>query len=155
MVPAVCGYVDIPGGIIKPTAPLEGMPGSWADGPPGFCLRERMNEMKAQRLDLKVFPAWVEKYSDGLTQFHEFASERDLHPAQLSVAWLRKSAGVTSPVVGVSSAKQLAASIAAFDFDLTDAEYEQVTGMFDTAVKEETGGNFPNLRSTMTLVAKG
>ena len=102
----------------------------------------------------KRIPAWVEKYAKGLHQFHQFAAERGLHPAQLSVAWLRKSAGVSSPVVGVSSARQLDASIAAFDFDLTDSEYDQVTGMFDTAVKEETGGNFPNLRRMTTLVAK-
>ena len=61
MVPAVCGYIDIPGGIMKPTNPLEGMAGPWADGPPGFSLREKMNEMKPHRLDLKAFPAWVEK----------------------------------------------------------------------------------------------
>jgi anaerobic selenocysteine-containing dehydrogenase len=61
MVPAVCGYIDIPGGIMKPTAPLEGMAGPWADGPPGFCLREKMNQMKGHRLDLNAFPAWVEK----------------------------------------------------------------------------------------------
>ena len=102
----------------------------------------------------KRVPVWVEKYADGLNQFHAFAAEWNLHPAQLSVAWLRKSVGVTSPVIGVSSARQLTASLAAFDFDLTDAEYEQVTNMFDTAVKEETGGNFPNLRRMTTLVAK-
>ncbi|HUT72701.1 MAG TPA: molybdopterin-dependent oxidoreductase [Desulfatiglandales bacterium] len=61
MVPAICGYIDIPGGIIQPTAPLEGMPGPWADGPPKFCLREKMNQMMEHRLDLKAFPAWVEK----------------------------------------------------------------------------------------------
>ena len=61
MVPAICGYIDIPGGIILPTEPLEGMPGPWADGPPGFCLREKMNQMMEHRLDLKAFPAWVEK----------------------------------------------------------------------------------------------
>ncbi|MEJ2066487.1 MAG: molybdopterin oxidoreductase, partial [Deltaproteobacteria bacterium] len=37
LVPAVCGYIDIPGGIFKPTEPLEGMPAQWADGPPAFC----------------------------------------------------------------------------------------------------------------------
>jgi anaerobic selenocysteine-containing dehydrogenase len=61
MVPAICGYMDIPGGIIKATEPLEGMPGPWADGPPGFGLREKMSQMKDYRLDLKIFPAWVEK----------------------------------------------------------------------------------------------
>ncbi|MEE9418939.1 MAG: molybdopterin-dependent oxidoreductase [Desulfatiglandaceae bacterium] len=64
MVPAVCGYIDIPGGVMKPTNPLEGMAGPWADGPPGFSLREKMNEMKPHRLDLKAFPAWVEKLHD-------------------------------------------------------------------------------------------
>jgi len=97
-------------------------------------------------------PAWVDKFSDGLQQYHQFASDHGLHPAQLSVAWLRKSQGVTSPIVGVSSERQLGASIDAFNFDLSDEQYEQVTAMFDTAVKEETGGNFPNLRRMNTLV---
>ncbi len=61
MVPAICGYIDIPGGIDKPTNPLEGMPGPWADGPPEFSLREKMNQMKEHRLDLDDFPAWAEK----------------------------------------------------------------------------------------------
>jgi anaerobic selenocysteine-containing dehydrogenase len=69
MVPAVCGYIDIPGGIIKPTAPLEGMTGPWAEGPPGFCLREKMNQMKDHRLDLKAFPAWVEKLHEVQTNY--------------------------------------------------------------------------------------
>jgi anaerobic selenocysteine-containing dehydrogenase len=53
--------LDIPGGISKPTYPLVEMAGPWAEGPPKFCLREKMNEMKDQRLDLKIFPAWAEK----------------------------------------------------------------------------------------------
>ena len=61
MVPAVCGYIDIPGGIIKPTNPLEGTAGPWADGIPGFSLREKMNDMKSHRLDIKDFPVWAEK----------------------------------------------------------------------------------------------
>lgn len=97
-------------------------------------------------------PAWVEKYGEGLTQFMQFAADRNLHPAQLAVSWVRKSPGITSPIVGVSSLNQLQASIDAFAYDLSDGEYEEVTGMFDTAVKEETGGNYPNLRRMTTLV---
>ncbi|MGB8983113.1 MAG: aldo/keto reductase [Anaerolineales bacterium] len=115
---------------------------------PGESIPEDSRGVSDERI-----PAWVAKYAEALRQFHQFAVERGLHPAQLSLAWLRQSAGVTAPVVGVSAAGQLAASIAAFDFDLTDAEYEQVTGMFDTSVKEETGGNFPNLRRMLTLVS--
>jgi anaerobic selenocysteine-containing dehydrogenase len=61
MVPAICGYIDVPGGIKKPTDPLEGMQGPWADGPPGFCMRDKMLEMREHRLDLDAFPAWAEK----------------------------------------------------------------------------------------------
>ena len=68
MVPAICGYIDIPGGVIKPTNPLEGA-GSWASGPPRFCMRQKMNEMKPHRLDLKAFPAWVEKVHEVQTNY--------------------------------------------------------------------------------------
>ena len=68
MVPAICGYIDIPGGITKPTTPLEGM-APWYDGPPEFCLREKMNQMRDKRLDLKVFPAWVEKFHEVQTNY--------------------------------------------------------------------------------------
>lgn len=61
MIPAICGYMDIPGGITKPTEPLPGM-APWFDGPPGFCMRQKLDEMKDHRLDLKAFPAWVEKF---------------------------------------------------------------------------------------------
>ena len=96
---------------------------------------------------------WLEKYGDGFKQFEQFAAERDLHPAQLAVAWLRHSPGVTSPIVGVSSLRQLQPSIDAFAVELPDAEYAEVTGMFDTAVKEESGGNFSHLRRALDLVA--
>jgi anaerobic selenocysteine-containing dehydrogenase len=68
MVPAICGYIDIPGGITKPTYPLEGIEG-WDVGPLGFSMREKMNEMKAHRLDLKVFPAWAEKIHEVQTNY--------------------------------------------------------------------------------------
>ena len=101
----------------------------------------------------KRVPEWVDKFSDGLKQYHQFAADHNLHPAQLRT-WVRKSQGVTSPVIGVSSERQLSASIDAFNFELTDEQYEQITAMFDTSVKEETGGNYPNLRRMTTLVAR-
>ena len=60
MVPAVCGYIDVPGGIQKPTNPLEGMGGVWADGPPVFSGRETLLGLREQRLDRDEFPAWAE-----------------------------------------------------------------------------------------------
>lgn len=97
-------------------------------------------------------PRWLEKYGDGIQRFLEFAADRKLHPAQLVVAWLRHSPAVTNPIIGVSSERQLHASLAAFDVNLSDAEYAEVTGMFDTAVKEEAGGAFAGLRRDFSLV---
>jgi anaerobic selenocysteine-containing dehydrogenase len=68
MIPAVCGYIDIPGGVQKPTFPLEGMP-IWADGPPGFCMREKQVEINDKRLDLEAFPAWAEKFFEVQTNY--------------------------------------------------------------------------------------
>ncbi len=98
---------------------------------------------------------WLEKYGEGFKQFLQFAADRKLHPAQLVVAWLRHSPAVTNPIIGVSSARQLTASLAAFEVNLTDAEYEEVTAMFDTAVKEEAGGAFVGLRRDLSLVKNG
>ncbi|MFH1491527.1 MAG: molybdopterin-dependent oxidoreductase [Pseudomonadota bacterium] len=68
MLPAVCGYIDIPGGIKKATYPLEGA-GTWPSGPPKFSMRQKMNEMKPHRLDLKAFPAWAEKNHEVQTNY--------------------------------------------------------------------------------------
>lgn len=96
---------------------------------------------------------WLDRYSDAITGFYKFAADRNLHPAQLAVAWVRHSPGVAAPIVGVSSERQLQASIDAFDVVLSADEYAELTGLFDTAVKEETGGNYPNLRQAINLVA--
>ena len=97
-------------------------------------------------------PRWLEKYGDGITRFLQFAADHNLHPAQLVVAWLCHSPAVTTPIIGVSSERQLQASLNAFDVQLSDADYAEVTAMFDTAVKEEAGGAFAGLRRDFTLV---
>ncbi len=89
---------------------------------------------------------WLAQYGEGVERFIGFAAERGIHPAQLAIAWVRYSPAITSPVVGVSSLSQLQTSVDAFDFDLTAADYEKVTYMFDTAVKEEGLQRFPGLR---------
>lgn len=98
-------------------------------------------------------PRWLEKYGEGITHFNQFAADHKLHPAQLAVAWLRYSPAVTTPIIGVSSARQLEASFPGFEANLSDAEYVEVTAMFDTAVKEEAGGAFVGLRRDLNLVA--
>lgn len=100
-------------------------------------------------------PRWLEKYGDGIGRFLQFAADHNWHPAQLAVAWLTHSPAVTNPIIGVSSERQLHASLAAFDVKLSDADYAEVTAMFDTAVKEEAGGAFVGLRRDFSLVQRG
>ncbi|MGI9321786.1 MAG: aldo/keto reductase [Thiogranum sp.] len=101
----------------------------------------------------KRIAAWLEKFGAGICQFNQFAADRDLHPAQLAVAWVRHSPGVAAPIVGVSSERQLQASTGAFEVALSAADYAKITEMFDTAVREESGGNFVPLRRALNLVA--
>lgn len=103
---------------------------------------------------------WLSQYGASVDRFNRFAAERGVHPAQLAIAWVRHSPAVTSPIVGVSSLDQLETAIGAFDFDLTAEEYDEVTLMFDTQVREEglqrfpgLKYNFPHLRRTLNLVA--
>ena len=73
----------------------------------------------------------------------QFAADHGLHPAQLAIAWVGHSPATTCPIVGVSSAAQLEPTLATFDFDLTDEQYREVTGFFDTEVKEEGAASSP------------
>ncbi len=124
---------------------VDGLPGGQI--PPGCPTARRFRGYTDKRVS-----DWMERFGDSLAGFLRFAEERNLHPAQLSVAWVRKSAGVSCPISGVSSLGQLQASIDAMSVDLSDEEYAELTGLFDTAVKEESGGNFAGLRRATDLV---
>ena len=163
--PLVCN--QIPYNLIERGAEVEVLPQAVADGVAITVYRALFMGVLAGKYgdggnipeDSRGFtdkrvPIWLEKYGDGLTRFNQFAADRDLHPAQLAVAWVNHSPGVTSPLVGVSSLRQLQASMGAFDVELSDDEYAELTGLFDTAVKEESGGSYAGLRRSHDLVAE-
>ena len=89
---------------------------------------------------------WLSQYGESVDRFIHFAEERGISPVQLATAWVRHSPAVTSPIVGVSSLSQLQASIDAFSYDLSDADYAAVTAIFNTEVKEEGLQRFPGLK---------
>lgn len=97
-------------------------------------------------------PAWLDKYGPAIARFEQIAAGRGLHPAQLALAWLRHSPAVTAAIAGVSAADQLPPQLAAFDVLLTDAEHQELSDLFDSAVKEEAGGAFPGLRRELALL---
>ena len=102
---------------------------------------------------------WLSQYGESIDRFSRYAAELGIHPAQLAIAWVRYSPAVTSPIVGVSALHHLQTAIDAFNFDLTAEQYEEVTLMFDTTVKEESlqlfpgrRYNFPRLRRNLSLL---
>lgn len=102
---------------------------------------------------------WLSQYGESIDRFNQFAADMDVHPAQLALAWVRYSPGVTAPIVGVSALQHLETALGAFEFDLTPRQYDEVTHMFNTAVKEESYQlfpgrrfNFPRLRRNLHLL---
>jgi aryl-alcohol dehydrogenase-like predicted oxidoreductase len=102
---------------------------------------------------------WLAQFGDRVEKFNQMAAERNLHPAQLAIAWVRSSPAVTAPIVGVSSLSQLETSLGAFEIDLTAGEVEELNRLFDTEIYEEgiqlfpgLKYNFPRLRRNLTLL---
>jgi aryl-alcohol dehydrogenase-like predicted oxidoreductase len=95
---------------------------------------------------------WLERYGTGVAQLLAMAAELGVEPGHLATAWVYGQAGVMSPIVGVSSLKQLLAALVGFSLILTTEQRERVTAFFDTAVKEEAGGRFPELRRAIDLI---
>lgn len=95
---------------------------------------------------------WLNRYAEGITNFLKFAQDLQVSPVELAISWLRYSPAVTCPIVGVSSLSQLDACLRAFDFELSEEHYKKLTNMFDTEVKEESGGDYKELRRELGLL---
>ncbi len=110
---------------------------------------------EGSRADTKEMAIWLERYGESIERLLKFAKDKGVSPAQVAISWIRKSPAVTCPIVGVSSLEQFKISIKAFDFDLSNEEYTEVTKMFDTEVKEEAGGAYKDLRRNLFLLTGG
>lgn len=98
---------------------------------------------------------WFETFGTSILKFTELADQHNMHPAQLAVAWVRHSPAVTAPIVGVSSGTQLQSSIDAFDVELSEDDYTELTDLFDAAPREYSWGNYASLRRSLKLVSDG
>ncbi|MCZ7571528.1 MAG: aldo/keto reductase [Ardenticatenaceae bacterium] len=96
--------------------------------------------------------AWLDRYGEGIERLRQIAERLGVPLAHLAIAWVRHNPAVTAPVIGVSSVEQLNASLGAFDLDLTPEVLAEITACFDTAVKEEAGGKFPEMRRELRLL---
>jgi aryl-alcohol dehydrogenase-like predicted oxidoreductase len=89
---------------------------------------------------------WLSQYGGAVERYLGFAERRGMTPVQLALAWLRYSPAVTSPIVGMSSLAQLEQSLPGFEVDLNAEDYEELSAIFDTEVKEEGLQRFPGLK---------
>ena len=104
---------------------------------------------------------WLSQHGRAVERFVKFASQKDVQPAQLAIAWVSHSPAVTSPIVGVSSVSQLEGSIKAFDLELSEEDYQEISEIFHTEVQEEglqrfpgMKYNFPRLRRSLSIAQK-
>lgn len=110
-------------------------------------------------IDARVI-TWYSQYKTSLDRFVQYAKVKNISPSSLAIAWVRHNKAVSCPIIGVTSVDQLKGLVPAFDYDLLDDEYDQISGMFNTEVREEglqqfpgLKYNFPRLRRDQNLLA--
>lgn len=89
---------------------------------------------------------WLSQYGQSVDRFVHFAEERGITPTTLAIAWVRHLPAVTAPIIGVSSLPQFEETLVAFDYDLSDEDYAEVSSLFNTEVREEGYQRFPGLK---------
>ena len=75
---------------------------------------------------------WLSQFSESIERFIQLAGEKNIHPVQLAIAWVRSSKAVFSPIVGISSLSQLETSINAFDYNMSLEEQKTISNIFIT-----------------------
>ncbi len=105
-------------------SPLGGglLTGKYARGETG---RLTMDDRYATRYG----PLWMHETADVLS---ELACELNTHPATLAVAWVATHPCQPLPIISARSAAQLAPSLAATAYPMTDALYQRLTALSPT-----------------------
>jgi len=117
---------------------------------PGAPLPEGSRGMTDERI-----PWLLNEFSEGILGLLKMAEELDVTPAHLAIAWLRANPAITTPIVGVSSVRQLKSNLAAFEFDLSDDQYEKLDRMFTLPdVAERITQFFQPFRRDLSLVKR-
>ncbi|WP_298260843.1 aldo/keto reductase [uncultured Litoreibacter sp.] len=72
---------------------------------------------------------WMHETARALPQI---AAQHETDAATLAVAWVMKNKAVAAPIISARSSEQLAPSLAALDFEMSDALYDQLTALTQT-----------------------
>ncbi|MEP5759397.1 MAG: aldo/keto reductase [Litoreibacter sp.] len=109
----VCPYSPLGGGLLT---------GKYAEKSDGRLSHD-------QRYKDRYNVDWMHSAAAALPKI---ATKYDTHPATLAVAWVAKNPAVTAPIISARDAKQLAPSLDAIKFEMTDAIYAEVTALSQT-----------------------
>jgi len=74
------------------------------------------------------FPLAVGKLAEGEGPLGEIAQRHGAQPAQVALAWLLRRTPVMLPIPGTSRVKHLEENVAGASIDLTDEEFEAISG---------------------------
>lgn len=110
---AVCPYSPLGGGLLT---------GKYA-ADAGGRLTENAQYKARYNVD------WMHDCAAALPRL---AAEHGTTAPTLAVAWVAKNPGVTAPIISARSLEQLQPSLAAADFEMSDALYEAVTALSQT-----------------------
>ena len=110
---AVCPYSPLGGGLLT---------GKYAGGQSG---RLKDDPMYTKRYGT----AWMYEAAEGLTKL---SAKVGVDAATLAVAWAAQHKGVYGPIISARSAQQLAPSLAAIDFEMSDALYAEISALSPT-----------------------
>jgi aryl-alcohol dehydrogenase-like predicted oxidoreductase len=104
---------------VFPYSPLGGglLTGKYAAGETG---RLNVDKMYTDR----YAPKWMH---DTAADLANLAREEGTDAATLAVAWVARNPGVTAPIISARSAGQLAPSLAAMHYEMTDALYDRIS----------------------------
>ena len=118
---------------------------------PGRPLPENSRAITDERI-----PNWLNRYSTEVASFLKMADELGVAPATLAVAWVRRNRAITSPIIGVSSLRQLETNLAAFEFDLSDEQYRRLNDMFAATAPFEIASwkPFAEMRRDLDLITR-
>ena len=109
----VIPYSPLGGGLLTGKYSPESKPAS------GRLLE---NKMYAKRYGLA-------DYYQSAADFSAHAAERGLHPATLAVAWVMAHPAITAPIIGARNLRQLEASLAALDVNMSAEWRAQISAL--------------------------
>lgn len=94
-----------------------------------YSLQHRPEQ--ARLTSNKIYAARYEdrRHYEIAEAFAAYAARVGMHPATLAVAWVKAHPAVTAPIIGARNLEQLSASLAAADYEMPRAQWEEIAAL--------------------------